>query len=252
MLKKRIIPCLLLEGESLVKTTRFKKPKYIGDSINTVRIFNELEVDELLFLDIYATKEKREPNYDLLEEIANECFMPLAYGGGITSVDQARRILSIGFEKVAINAASFQNPKLISDLAESFGSQSVIISIDVRKNLWGKFEVCSHNATKKQSKNAVEWAQELEKLGAGELLVTSVQQEGTWDGFDVKLISAVAQAVNIPVIGHGGAGNIDDIKQVLTQTKASAVGLGSMVVYQNKGMGVLVNFPDRSTIQAFL
>lgn len=235
---------MLLNGESLVKTVRFKNPRYIGDPVNTVRIFNELEVDELAFLDIMASKEKRGPNFKILQEIANECFMPLSYGGGIGDLETAEKIFQIGFEKVVINTVSFQNPHLIPNLTKRFGSQSVIVAIDVKTNTWGKYQVTSLSGTANQGRHPVEWAEEMERLGVGEILLTSIDREGTWEGFDVELTSHVAQAVSIPVIANGGAGTVDHIGEVVKKGHASAVGLGSMVVYQNKGLGVLVNFPD--------
>jgi len=252
MLKTRIIPALLLQNESLVKTVKFNKPGYIGDPINTVRIFNELEVDELVFLDITATNEKRDPNLKILSEIANECFMPLGYGGGINSLDQARNIFSIGFEKIVLNTAAHLNKDLITEIAEIYGNQAVIVSIDVKKNLWGKYEVWSHAGKKNIRKNPVDWAVEVEGLGAGEILLTSIDNEGTWSGFDINLVKKVTDAVSIPVIAQGGAGTIDHIAEVVKKGGASAAGIGSMVVYQQKNMGVLVNFPDKTQLENIL
>lgn len=250
MLKTRIIPCLQLVGDSLVKTVKFgDNYGYIGDPINTVRIFNELEVDELCFLDIRASHEGRGPNLDILHEISDECFMPLAYGGGVTDFDNARQILSIGFEKIVINTVTFQNPSFVTRLSEHFGSQAVIGSIDVKKNLFGKYQVFTGDGKKKTDKDPVSWAQELEHLGAGEILLTSMDKDGTWSGFDIELTKKVTQAVSIPVIANGGAGQIDHIGQVVKQGGASAVSLGSMVVYQQKGLGVLVNFPDKELLE---
>jgi cyclase len=244
MLRTRIIPSLLLQNESLVKTTQFGSYCYVGDPCNTVRIFNELEVDELLFLDITATKEKRAPNLKILRDIADECFMPLGYGGGITSFEQAKNILAIGFEKIVVNSAIYSNPDLITKMSEHFGSQAVMASIDVRRDLFGHLSVYSCSGTKNEKKLPVEWAQELEQLGVGEILLTSVDREGTWSGFDTELVQSVANNVTIPVIAHGGAGNAQHIHNIIQEAKASAVALGSMVVFQKKGMGVLVNFPD--------
>lgn len=249
MLKTRIIPALLLQNESLVKTVKFSKPSYIGDPINTVRIFNELEVDELVFLDITATNKKNEPNLKILSEIANECFMPLGYGGGINSLEQAKKIFSIGFEKVILNSSALLNKGLITDIAEVYGNQAVIISIDAKINFWGNYEVWSHAGTNNSKKNPVEWAVEVENLGAGEIMLTSIDKEGTWSGFDIKLVKGVTDAVSIPVIAHGGAGTIEHISEVVKHGNASAVALGSMVVYQQKGYGVLVNFPDKNKLE---
>ena len=252
MLKTRIIPALLLKNESLVKTVKFKNSSYIGDPINTVRIFNELEVDELTFLDIKATNEHREPNYKILAEIANECFMPLAYGGGIKSLEQAKKIFSIGFEKIVLNSSPVLNINIISEIASYFGNQAIIGSIDVKKTLWGRYEVVSHSGARKTKMDPVGWAVNLENAGVGEILLTSIDREGTWSGFDIELVKKVTDAVSIPVIAHGGAGTIDHISVVVKQGNASAVALGSMVVYQQKDMGVLVNFPDKVELEALL
>jgi cyclase len=231
----------------------FKDPAYIGDPVNTVRIFNELEVDELTFLDITASKEGRGPNLRILEEIADECFMPLSYGGGIDSLSTAEKIFQIGFEKVVINTASFQNPQLISDLAKHFGSQSVIVAIDVKKGAWwSKYDVTSRSGTVNQKRPPVEWAREVESLGAGEILLTSIDREGTWKGFDVELTEQVARIVSIPVIANGGAGRLEHIRDVVKTGRASAVALGSMVVFQRRGLGVLVNFPDKNELRQML
>ena len=248
MLSTRVIPCLLLRNESLVKTVRYDKFGYIGDPLNTCRIFNELEVDELAFLDITASRERREPNFKILQEISNECFMPLSYGGGIRSVKTAERIFSIGFEKLVLNTYPFENPAIITDLARAFGSQSVIVAIDVRRSFWGNYSVYSLCGSVNQKRNPVEWAKEVDSLGAGEILLTAIDREGAWKGLDIELTSEVADAVTIPVIAHGGAGAVDHIGAVVKQGHASAVALGSMVVYQRQDLGVLVNFPDREEL----
>jgi cyclase len=249
MLRTRVIPCLQLIDESLVKTVKFGNHGYIGDPINTVRIFNELEVDELCFLDIRATIEKRKPNFKILAEIANECFMPLSYGGGVSDADTAKQILSIGFEKIVLNSAAYSYPELVKEIANYSGNQSVVGSIDVKKNIWGKYNIYSHDGTKKQDIEPIEWAKRLEDLGAGELLVTSIDRDGTWSGFDIEIMKKIADAVKIPVIANGGAGNIDHIEEIIKKSSISAVALGSMVVYQSKGYGVLVNFPDKTELK---
>tara|TARA_R110001632_G_scaffold63318_2_gene151365 strand:+ start:17038 stop:17802 length:765 start_codon:yes stop_codon:yes gene_type:complete len=252
MLLTRVIPCLLLKDESLVKTVNFKKPGYIGDPVNTAKIFNELEVDELVVLDITATNNKRPPNFRILSELANECFMPLAYGGGIRSFKDAKKMFQIGIEKVIINSYAYENPNFITKLSEHFGNQAVVVSLDVKKNIFGKYELYSHSGKKKQKKDIIAWVKELEVLGAGEILLTAIHQEGTWKGFDINLIEKISNAVNIPVIANGGASSIDDIKMVTKMGKASAISIGSMVVYQSQGMGVLVNFPDRTKLNQAL
>lgn len=252
MLRTRVIPCLQLLDESLVKTVKFGNPDYIGDPINTVRIFNELEVDELCFLDIRATSQNRQPNFKILTEIANECFMPLSYGGGITNADTANKILSIGFEKIVINTAAFNNIKLVTEIANYSGNQSVVGSIDIKKNIFGKYQVYTNDGATKQAKDPIHWAQELENLGAGELLVTSIDRDGTWKGYDLEILKRITSAVNIPVIANGGAGSMQHIGEVVSECNVSAVALGSMVVYQQKGFGVLVNFPDREKLNQVL
>ncbi|KAA9327403.1 AglZ/HisF2 family acetamidino modification protein [Adhaeribacter soli] len=248
MLKTRVIPCLQLIGDSLVKTVKFNKFGYIGDPINTVRIFNELEVDELCFLDIRATLEKRKPNLELLKQIADECFMPLSYGGGVTSAAMAQQILSIGFEKIVLNTVTFDHPEIIREIADHSGVQSVVGSIDVKKNFWGKYKVYSNDGKRQHDFDPVTWAKKLEQNGVGEILLTSMDHDGTWSGYDTILIKQITEAVNIPVIANGGAGQINDIVKAV-ETGASAVALGSMVVYQAKGLGVLVNFPDRNKLE---
>jgi cyclase len=252
MLRSRVIPSLLLLNNALVKTTKFKNASYIGDPINTVRIFNELEVDELVFLDIAATNDQRLPNLQLLTEIANECFMPLGYGGGLNNFQTVKEIFSIGFEKVILNSICYEEPSFVTHISEHYGNQAVVASVDVKKNIWGKYEVFSHSGKKKIKKNLLEWVIELEKLGAGEILLTSIDKEGTWSGFDLNLIKQVTEVVNIPVIAHGGAGIIQHIGEAIQQANASAVALGSMVVYQQQGMGVLVNFPGEMELNRIL
>ena len=252
MLRTRVIPCLLLKNQSLVKTVKFKEYNYIGDPVNTVRIFNELEVDELMFLDIFASKENRNINFKILENIANECFMPLSYGGNIKSLDDAKEIFQIGFEKVVINSNSFNNLKLINDISSHFGSQSVVCSLDVKNSFWGGQKIYSHHGKKKQNIDIISWVKELEKSGAGELLVTSIDKEGSWEGYDIELIKSITNNVQIPVIANGGCGKVEHLGEVVNKANASACAVGSMVVYQKKGMGVLVNFPDQDKLREIL
>ena len=249
MVRARVIPCLQLIEDSLVKTTKFKAPVYIGDPVNTVRIFNELEVDELCFLDIRATIRNQEPNFNILHQIADECFMPLSYGGGIKDISTAKKILSIGFEKIVINTSAILNPGFITELADYFGSQSIIVSIDVNRSFWGNYNTYSHDGTRNSKLNVVEWAKKAADLGAGELLITSMNQEGTWGGYDFELIRSITEAVNLPVIANGGAGTLDHIGEVVNYSHASAAALGSMVVFQQKDLGVLVNYPHNNEIK---
>lgn len=248
MLLVRYIPCLLLKDNGLVKTVNFKNPKYVGDPINTVRIFNEKEVDELIFLDIEATPKNREPNYKLLAEIANECFMPLAYGGGIKTFEQAQKIYNIGIEKVAINSSLHNDLNLITQISEVYGAQAVIGVIDVKKNFFGKSQVVSNSGNDKHKYTVEQWVKKLEEAGVGEILITSVDNEGTWNGLDIELIKQVTSISKVPVIAHGGAGNIEHLIAGIKQGGANAIAMGSMVVYQKKDFGVLINFPDKKLL----
>jgi cyclase len=252
MLRARMIPALLLREESLVKTARFGRFTYVGDPCNTVRIFNELEVDELVFLDILATPSGRPPNLALLADIAKECFMPLGYGGGIRSVADAQSVLRLGFEKIIVNTEAAENPALITELAAHFGSQAVIVSIDVLPDLRRRYRVRTRCGRHNTRRDPVEWAREAEARGAGEILLTAIHREGTWRGFDLELVTSVTTAVRIPVIAHGGAGTLHHIEQAVGEAGASAVALGSMVVFQKQGCGVLVNFPDPEQLAARL
>lgn len=243
MLRTRIIPCLQLRHGSLVKTRQFDRFEYIGDPANTCRIFNECEVDELAIVDISASKEGAEPDYKVLEEIAEECFMPVAYGGGIRSLDQVERILRLGIEKVIIGTSGYDNPALLTEIAAAMGSQCLIAAIDAAGSA-GHWQCKAKSGTQATGRDPVSRAREVEELGAGEILLTSIDREGTWDGLDQELVAGVCSAVSVPVIAHGGAGSTADIIRAVDGFGASAVALGSMVVFQKKGMGVLVNFPE--------
>lgn len=252
MLRTRVIPALLLRNESLVKTVRFGDFTYVGDPCNTVRIFNELEVDELLFMDIAASREGRGPNMKVLADIANECFMPLGYGGGVRTLEQARAVFDIGFEKIVLNSHAVEQPALITEIARHYGSQAVVASIDVKKGIMGRQTVRTYGGKHNTHRDPVEWAREVERLGAGEVLLTSMDREGTWKGFDLDLVGRITGAVSIPVIAHGGGGSLEHIADVVKKAHASAVALGSMVVFQKQGMGVLVSFPEQSSLEAVL
>lgn len=251
MLRTRVIPCLLLADEVLVKTVRFDRPDYIGDPVNTVRIFNELEVDELIFLDILATRDNREAPYALIETIAAECFMPFAYGGGVRSVEEMRRLFKLGVEKVSLNTHAFLNPRLVPQAADRFGGQSVIVSIDVRRG-WRGYEVVVAGGRRRTGVDPVVYAEKVQEQGAGEILLTSIDRDGMMGGYDVDLIHRVAGAVNIPVIACGGAGHVQHFGEAVKQGGAAAVAAGSLLVYQGKGLGVLVSFPDREELEAAL
>ncbi len=251
MLQTRIIPCLQLIDESLVKAIQFNKYSYIGDPCNTVRIFNELEVDELCFLDIRASRENRDPNFKILQEISDECFMPLSYGGGITTFEQAKKIFGIGFEKVILNTQAFRNPDLVTQISTHFGVQAVVVSIDFKKQ-GSHYSAYINDGKEKINENVLTYIKRIENAGAGEILLTSMDREGTWSGFDIDFVKHITSNTKLPVIAHGGAGSIEDIGSVVNDGGASAVALGSMLVFQKKGMGVLVNFPDKEKLEKAL
>jgi len=237
-----------LKGEALVKGIQFKNHRYVGDPLNAVHIFNAMEVDELILLDVGATSEKRKPNFKLIENIAGECFMPLAYGGGVWELDDVRKIFEIGVEKVVINSYAFENPEFIREAAKKFGSQSLIVSIDVKKNARGKYEVFVLSGKRGTGTDPVSYAQKMESMGAGEILLSSIDRDGTWKGYDTSLIRHVAEAVKIPVVACGGAGKMEDFSQAV-KNGASAVAAGSLFVYQGKNRGVLINFPTKMELQ---
>lgn len=239
----RIIPVLLLSKGGLYKTIKFQKAQYIGDPINAVKIFNEKEADELVLLDYTASKEKREIDFKKISEIAGEAFMPMAYGGAIQNFEDAKKVFDGGFEKVVLNSVLFSSPRLIEQIASVYGAQAVVGSMDVKKNLFGKYKVYSHSGTNSTGHDPVEWAKTLEQNGVGEIMINSIERDGTWEGYDEVLIEKIAHAVNVPVIACGGAGNTDDFKKAV-HAGASAVAAGSMFVYQKKGMGVLISFPS--------
>lgn len=247
MLRPRIIPCLLVKNKGLVKTVSFKDPKYVGDPINAVRIFNEKEVDELTVLDIDATAENREPDYTMIENLAAECRMPLCYGGGVTSSDQVLRIIQLGVEKVAISSAAIENPKIVSQSAERVGNQSVVVVLDVKKRfLGGKYEVFTHNGKKATGKSPVELAQEFERLGAGEIVINSIDNDGIMKGYDLTLIDKVQQVINVPLTVLGGAGSLEDIGILINRYGTIGASAGSLFVFKGKYKAVLINYPKSS------
>lgn len=252
MLRPRVIPTLLLREGSLVKTVQFGRFSYIGDPTNTVRIFNELEVDELVFLDITAAVQGHGPDLGVLHGIADECFMPLAYGGGLTTLEQARSVLALGFEKLVLNTGAFENPGLVNVLADRFGSQAIVGAIDVRRRKGGAQTVRIRSGSVDTGEEPDRWAVELQRRGAGEILLTSIDREGSWSGLDLELIRRVASSVDVPVIAHGGVGSLEHIGKGIHEAGASAVAVGSLVVYQRKDMGVLVNFPTVEAIEKVL
>jgi len=251
MLKTRVMPCLLLSDSRLVKTVRFDNPNYIGDPVNAVKIYNEKEVDELIFLDINATINKKPPSFKTINEISNECFMPLTFGGGIRNIDDMKKIYYSGVEKISINSYALEEPYFIKQASGQFGSQSIVVSIDARLEKTGEYRVFSHGGRVKTKFSPSEFALMMEKCGAGEILLTSIDKEGTMSGYDTNLIHQVTESVSIPVIACGGAGKIEDFKDAV-KAGASAVAAGSMVVYQGKNRGVLINFPKRDELKEVL
>jgi cyclase len=252
MIKPRVIPALLLKGQGLVKTVKFKEPKYLGDPINIVRIFNDKEVDELVLLDITATPEKRGPQFDLLKNIASEAFIPLAYGGGIRSMDDVRKLLSLGIEKLIMNTSAVETPSLVREVADHAGSQAAVVSMDVKKGLLGKYEVLAHCGQKKTGLDPVKHAVEMERMGVGEILINSIDRDGTMQGYDLELVRKVADAVRVPVVACGGAGNLTHVSEVIKQGHASAAAAGSIFVFQGPLRGVLISYPTPKELKEFI
>jgi cyclase len=228
----------------LVKTVNFDKPKYVGDPINAVKIFNDKEVHELIFLDISASVEKRTPYFEYISIIASECFMPFGYGGGIRTLEEMHAIFNLGVEKIILNSVAIESPSIIRDASELFGSQSIVISIDVKRNFFGRYETYIHSGKTRTTWDPVKWAQETERLGAGEIIINSIDRDGTMKGYDISLIKNISTAVKIPVVACGGAGIINDFSTAINEGKASAVAAGSLFVYYGKHRAVLINFPN--------
>jgi cyclase len=251
MLGSRVIPCLLLSNSGLVKTTRFGAAKYVGDPINTVKIFNDKEVDELILLDIEASKRRSEPNYQLISEIVSECFMPVCFGGGVSSVDQAIRLIQLGIEKIAVNSAAITNPELITELADVLGTQSVVAGIDVKKDWLGRYRVLDSSTGKLTDRTPVARAEELVRAGAGEIFLNNADRDGTREGYDLSLISRMSNAASIPLIACGGGGCFGDLGDALA-AGASAAAAGSMFVFQGKHRAVLLSYPSYQERQTLL
>lgn len=245
MLATRLMPCLLMSRGALVKTVRFKDITYVGDPVNAVRIFNQKEVDELVLLDIHATTQNRGIDYETIEKVVSECFMPICYGGGVRGVEDMRRLFAMGIEKVSLGAAAFEVPDLVALAAAEFGSQAVMVTLDVRRGLLGRSTVRIRNGSQDTKRSALDAARDFERQGAGEILLYSIDRDGTWSGFDLKLVDEVSRNVGVPVIATGGAGSLDDLRCAVKDAGASAVAIGSMAVFQGKDLGVLIKFPTR-------
>jgi len=243
MLRPRLIPCLLVTANGLVKTVKFSEPKYVGDPLNAVRIFNEKQVDELIVLDIEASPEKREPNYSLIKSLASECRMPLCYGGGVTSLEQFQRIIELGVEKVAISSAAVEQPELISKAAETIGAQSVVVVLDVLQTGSG-LEVCTQRGQRRTGLDAVEYAVRMQKLGAGEIVLNSIDRDGTGLGYNTELIAAVRRRVTLPITALGGAGTLDHVRELFSNFGIIGAAAGSLFVFKGKYRAVLISYPS--------
>jgi len=240
----RVIPCLLIDQGALVKTVHFKNQVYVGDPVNAVRIFNQKEVDELFLIDIAATISRSGIDFSTLEKIVTECFMPICYGGGVHSLEDMRRLYYLGIEKVSLSSSALANPQLVYTAASEFGNQAVVVTLDVKKNFFGKYTVRTNRGKSDTKRSPVDVAREMERAGAGEILLYSIDRDGTWSGYDLPLIKEVSRAVSIPVVACGGAGELSHLRAAVNEG-ASAVAIGSMAVFQAKDLGVLIRFPTR-------
>jgi len=253
MLFPRIIPCLLVKNKGLVKTVNFKNPKYVGDPINAVRIFNEKEVDELMVLDIDATPENREPDFNMIKHLAAECRMPLCYGGGVRTIDEVQKIIQLGVEKVSISAAALENPSLVAESAKCVGNQSVVVVLDVKKSEKdGKYEVWTHNGRKPSGKSPLELAPQMEKLGAGEIVINSIDNDGLMKGYDLVLVEKNRDGITVPLTILGGAGSLYDIGRLINKFGVIGAAAGSLFVFKGVYKAVLINYPNRAEKDALI
>jgi len=248
MFRPRIIPVLLVKNGGLVKTTRFRDPRYVGDPINAVKIFNDFEADELILLDVDATREKRTISPDFVKSVGEEANMPFAAGGGIRTTRQIRDILAGGAEKVVIGAYAAENPAFVEEAAKHFGSSTIVVCIDVKRRMFGAPKVCTHNGRRNTSHDAVSYARTMQDAGAGEIIVQSVDRDGTLTGYDIELVRSVSRAVIIPVIALGGAGSASHLEDACVSGNASAVAAGSLFVFHGRHRGVLINYPEKSEL----
>lgn len=248
MARTRVIPVLLIQNEGLVKGVQFKNHRYVGDPINAVKIFNEKEVDELCVLDISATVNNKKPDINRIADIVSEAFMPISYGGGVTTLEEAKELLYSGVEKILLNTALHTHPSLITEIAKSVGNQSAVASIDVKKNIWGKYKVYSRNAAKDTGKDVLEFAKECENKGAGEIVLNSIDRDGMCIGYDTELIKKVAQSVHVPVVAVGGAWQTGHLLEA-KKAGASALAAGSMFVFHGKHKAVLISYLNNNEIK---
>ena len=249
MFRPRIIPVLLLKNLGLVKSIQFKNHQYIGDPINAVKLFNDLKADELVFLDILASKQNRLISLDFVRNVGDEANMPFAAGGGIRKLEDIRRIVNAGAEKVVINTYAYEDPKFIQQAADEFGSSTIVVSIDVRKKLFGNKNAYILGGTLSTKRNPLEFAQEMANNGAGELIINSIDHDGMMQGYDMNLVKSVSDAVSIPVVAMGGAGTIADFRNVCIEAHANAAGAGSMFVYHGSRNAVLINYPTNNQLK---
>ena len=246
MLRSRIIPCLLVHNKGLVKTVKFKDSKYVGDPINAVKIFNEKEVDELMVLDIDATREGRAPNFEMIKNLADECRMPFCYGGGISTVNEAKKIISLGAEKVALSNTALSNISLCLEIGEVIGMQSVVVVIDVKKRkLFGGYDIYTHNGTKKSKWNLDDFINKLEEVEVGEIVINSIDNDGMMQGYDIKLVELIRSRCSMPITVLGGASSLFDIKDLISKFKIIGAAAGSLFVFKGKYKAVLISYPNR-------
>mgnify|MGYP001457606753 CR=1 FL=1 len=243
MLMPRIIPCLLIHKDGLVKSVNFKDYKYIGDPINTVKIFNEKEVDELIVLDIDATRNNTRPNFNLISKIASECRMPLCYGGGVKTVNDAKEIIRLGVEKVSVSSAAIENPQLVSEIANEIGSQSISVVIDYKKNIFGNYEIWINNGQVNTKKSLLKNLPDFTSLGAGELIFNSISNDGTLRGYDISLAKNIRSKINTPITFLGGASSYEDMSSMINEVGVVGLAAGSLFVFKGKYKAVLINYP---------
>jgi imidazole glycerol-phosphate synthase subunit HisF len=248
MLRTRVIPCLLLKNNGLVKTVSFADPKYVGDPINAVRIFNEMEVDELILLDIEASRQGKEPDYEIIKNIISEAFMPVTYGGGVRNVEQAQHLVSLGVEKVAVNTAALQSLDLVRDIVEQLGSSSTVVAVDVKKDWMGRYRVFDAKTGKITDRDPLTHIRQSVDAGAGEIFLNDVARDGTGKGYDLDLLRMITPNVSVPVISCGGAGNLEHFREAV-DAGASAVAAGSMFVYVGKHRAVMINYPQQRILE---
>ncbi len=252
MLRSRITPCLLVHKKGLVKTVQFKNPKYVGDPINAVKIFNEKEVDELIVLDIDATVDGRGPDFNMIKNLAIECRMPFCYGGGVTKVEQAKEIIRLGAEKVALSSTAINNFSILEKIGKAVGVQSLVVVLDVKKKLLGGYEIYINNGKKATGIKLKDFILKLNAVGVGEIVINSIDQDGKMSGYDMSLIEMVRQTTDFPITVMGGAGSVEDIRSVISKYKPIGVSAGSLFVFKGKYKAVLINYPSKEERKALL